>query len=295
MTAKEKARDFLLDNGAFDRNTNFGLFSKDSGVTYRSRICHREIGETPYDNGSKRFVPEYVATEISIHRKPEDTTEIYEPFLKWFLYDSFFSPFIENADDYEFCRDHGLILSCDIPQNVLQGICILSRHFHEIPVHVFAEFNGLVSAGVIPELAYSYCMNTHHKTCKEKETYPVSSISVHRAWPLFSLEGLKAFRKKSPIGSLTNPYRENYSTSKVVSLFVCSAPTDMIDDLMGMKNFRKKLGAFRCKGAEKKMYRPPNPFKDSFPGPRFLYPNQVTYKEFEEVCIPFIMEEKLYE
>jgi hypothetical protein len=150
-------RDWLIaKKPKFQYSANFAVVVETSGgeFVYESNInraCHRSI-QSPEEprEGERRLV----ATEIGISRSSINK-ECLETWLKWFLYESFASPFILNKDDYEFCRDYGILLSANLPTPFLQSICITSRApIDRHSAWLFEQFHDLSSRGYSKDLLF---------------------------------------------------------------------------------------------------------------------------------------------
>lgn len=193
-----QAKNWLKDkNKNFIRLANFCFFSND-GVSHAivGADCHGAVNRP---NISDRCC---TASEIGIQRQIRDgvapvTVELYEPFLKWLLYDSFFGRFILNRNDYEFCRDYGIVVSADIPCALMQNILIISRSFIEYHPKAFEAFNHLTSEGYPGSVAFSVAFNSNIGYWKrvgdmasappeqEEDKFHFFPRDTHVAWPLW--------------------------------------------------------------------------------------------------------------
>lgn len=258
--------------------------------------CHNQIANE--ENPQKRVL---VATCNGQTRSNYGVkkSEI-EPFLRWFLYESYFGRFILNRDDYKFCRDHGFIVSADVYTPLMQNVLITTRHFKECTREAFLKFNELIEKGANPELAYVVCFCTTWSCTKLELNMGIKEYSGHRAHTLFDLTDLKRFldREMYANAEVVNDPRLHYRNYlKYVggqALFRKSAtqnaslPATLI---ASSEAFRKALSAYRHDGGAAEMYKPPNPFARQVPG-TLPGPGEISYEELFEVVVPFLTENK---
>lgn len=297
------AKQWLIDNTRFFHSTaNFAIFKDGEKIEDRQGApCH---SSSPQAEGM-----DCLATEIS-NRSPVES-KVQEPFLKWFLEDSVFSRFILNSNDFEFCRNYGIIVSTDTPQPLFQAILIISRHFQECNKASFEKFNELTQEKGVPcEIAYPFCFNTFFSTSGTKDNSVVVMKENHRAFPLFTVKAFKRFLARETFVPLEKSWREEASLRGPYTLFLdgkesaalgkfrgfsaTDAPS-IITDLMEDENFKKEFSKYRKKNSEATIYSPPNPFTPPKPVSKTppTNPAQVSYIELFEFIVPYIVKEKV--
>lgn len=288
-----------VDDGETYSTANALPFNRKGEVeTQFGRACHAFVGSTEAyfrygiitENGARR--------NLSIEQKT-----VVEPFLKWFLYDSFLSPFIFNRDDYDYCRDYGFVVSGNVPQPLFQAIMIISRHFYECSLQAFKKFNELTEKqGVDPFLAYCLAFNTVWSAKSQVEgSNTVTNKYNHRAFHSVSFEMLENYYNgKCATESLTKSYKSNPSTGNVSCLFNNEQKIVRMGRHIGCEQFREPCNSrltdalltFRAErdGKEKEGYRPPNPFTKSN-NPSNLAERTMTYDEYFSFFVSFLVKE----
>jgi hypothetical protein len=297
------AKKWLKDNySRFTGTANFAIFDQDGEHKPRfAAACHSGIASPGIEN---RCV---VATSNGRkYRADPLSPEQVEPFLRWFLYESYMGRFILNRDDFVFCRDYGFIVSADVYTPLMQNIMITSRHFKECHVRSFEKFNELVAAGVPGDLSYVVCFLSYwsyNSNLSEKSAF--RNYGGHRASDVFNLPSLKLFmagelgthvgkiitdekyfyRKKSEYNGGKQFFKKNdYNSTTFVQDLL---PTD--------KECRERLSAYRKHTSSGEMYKPPNPFQRSFsPQPENTDPLDANYTEVFEVILPYMTEKKVW-
>ena len=287
---------------SFSYTTNFVIVSEGGKVvSYFNQACHAALGFICHPLKSRSLF----ATEIGITRRsyPSVDNESRLFFLHWFLYESFASPFIVNKDNFEFCRDYGIIVNCDISPSLLQNIAIVSRHFYELSPGHFAQFKKLCDEGYPKHLAYLLACNTSRLDFNSDQ-HLLASTTGHRAWGYPpSLEALQvhmdgkffdttldekelARYTASIYGGNTLGYpQEANGLSQTGFIHHCFREAIEKD-----KDLRDILSKHRNVGKDN-LYHPPNPF-----APRTIQktdPFAPTYYEFYELILP-AMKEKGY-
>lgn len=317
-----RAKQWLLTNVAtFTSTANFCVFDYKNGQRpYIGAACHYNV-QFPEVSGPRACV----ATEIAIPRAVKGITpygvktkrnddSLYLPFLKWFTQESDFSRFILSRDDFEMSRTAGIIVSADIPAQILQAVMVISRHFYECSTLSFETFNRLyVEKGVPGILAYTLAFNStlsRHWNDTSLDQHPVTSSPGHRLQKLpesmndlllllrgdVGANGWRVLKKDTKNPDLLQTYATNARFTGVAQLFTSLPPENefateagfIIELIRTDATFREKLSVFRKEKVEGEMYRPPNPFLR--PSLRASKPNreQISYKEMEEVLIPHL-------
>lgn len=293
-----KARKWLKQNHKdFRQTANFAIFNKDSHKPLINQSCHKAISISDLPDR------ECVATEIG-HKRNQKPDKIVEGVLRYFLYDSYASPFILNKDDFEECRDYGVVVSADIPAAFMQNILIMSRHFYECSNIAFIVFDDLTKQGIHPDVAFFSCFMTNISTFSIKVTYeqalinPMYGTYGHRTQSFpksleeFSLivnrETGKGFE-----GELSRIYRHDNNYKGGISLFSHKKHTfrdlysyteiPFIEELMKVEEVNQKLKKARY--IDPSLYKPPNPFN---PRQSIIRENQISVKEFIEIIVPYI-------
>lgn len=326
-TALAAARQWFEDNRTnFKNSCNFAQFKADS--TFKSHLsqqCHANIQYLP---GGFTDIA-CVATDIAIDRRSnwykvfvgnrsggQDVTEQakewgdgmtwerVDAYLKYFLYESYFSPFIINKDDIDFVKKYGIIVTADIPAALLQNIMISSRYFIECSPESFDMFNDLTAKGVHPDIAYvvsfsttisSYTIRTGNQKIANTK---VACQSSHRSTPLLSLQGMKNMLadELSCDSTLTEAknYR-NYQNYSGGSQFF--GPGNFIKELLvSNEDLRNALSEYRKERNASEIYVPPNPFAGvATPKAANGNPLDFTFPEMFECLVPFINANNLLE
>jgi len=273
-----------------------------------NRPCHNSI------NGNDFLDVQCVATDMAVDRKqkwydtfnasnsqqyPKDWSldwSTVEPFLKWFLYESFASPFIINKDDMEFVKNYGIIVTAHMPAALLQNIMIASRYPLECSAYSFDMFNAMTAKGVDPNVAYvtalcaSGSKNTFHT---DPDKALVSYPGSHRTSYGLSIAGMKAMIR----GELTGPLsiEHNYTVNKYYrggSGFFENGDF-ILELILSNRNVRNALSEYRKTKATTEVYTPPNPFAPRSLSSPSLPPDKYTYTEMYECLIPFITTSQL--
>ena len=316
--AMAAAKAFLLAKTGWGTTTNFAIITNDGVVEERRNgACHAGILSPKTVDGARAVV----ATEIGWQRRSPNPNASYgartpdrtiiEPFLRWFLYDSWLGRFILNRDDFEFCRDHGIIVSADMNVALMQCIMITSRHFYEVSDQAFLKWTELTSNGTHPTLAYIMCFLTYYSYMTPPETQAVQLISGHRAHMMPSITGFQKWLDHD-LGTLYNktkisptygakPIEVNLEDSKfhyrnfryynggLLFFQDNSVYSYLFQELFQDKEFVERLREFRTGGKSKEMYRPPNPF-DKKAQAAVLAANQMNYLEWFAVATPYLNE-----
>jgi hypothetical protein len=310
QTDVETVKKWFVDNKSnFNNTANFvKLFSNGKLGARLGRPCHADIGKYPEHDQIEAVYDEVVlvGTEISSRQYSlapninfEEEEKKQRGFLQWFLYESFASRYIVNKEDYAFVRKYGIIVSADIPQPILQGIMIISRHFHEVNERAFSKFDELVKQGYNPNFAYIFCFNsTWSYQGQMSENHPVESVTNHRAWSLPKICAMSNFLAgrigtsyKIDLRDKRNNYRYLQSIYNVSSIFSDNTEDRMewiIPQLLkDEEKFRQCLSTYRRNLTNSEVYRPPNPFErlNKPPKPK---PDQVTYKELFDCVFPYL-------
>ncbi len=283
----------------FAQCANFVII--DSEGNRRSKLhkaCHREVAEW---EGIL-----CVGTEIGIRRhlnRDENLSlDLFEPYLRWFLYESFFGRFILNRDDFEFCRDYGIVVSTGIPSNIFQAIMITSRNFWEFHPKVFEKFNELSEKGINKDLLFAMLMGSG-RTTRGGTAYSMA-LGNEKKSPVTWCYGHRAFG-----GPMSKATLDNILLHRAIKRNLCKtfqkAPSlykvrDLVKEnedkplpLLSMleREFPKVHEAVMISRNKGKpvMYRPPNPFDHQ----TNVLKEQFTYVELYEVVLPAL--QKQYE
>lgn len=318
--AFEAAKKWLDENQPnFHTTSNYVIVADDGKVEQQiGRICHRSISESSTKKGTRACV----GTEIGLRRRSEQPThqgpgayrqaltwDVADPFLKWFLHESYMSPFIINRDDIEFVKNKGIIVTADVAAPLLQNIMIVSRHFYEIRPECFEKWNELTANGIDPLFAYLCTFCTGYSAYGAKEQSAVVSYWGHRAHILSTLPAcLKALNGE--IGNMcsldfsdtSNHYRNSTAYSGGVKFFhnhgdglpdnyaTYGLPTPyrhFVYQLMDRSSFKDALKVHRQGGDAPDLYKPPNPFVKVEAGITKPQNDEVSYKEFYDFVVPW--------
>ena len=236
-------------------------------------------------------------------RLPQDVNwrldwSVMEPFLKWFLYESYFSPFILNRDDFEFVKSNGIIVSADVPAALLQNIMIASRYFVECSPYSFHMFNALTAKGIDPRIAYTTCFCTGASSyifIQDPDVTQVTGYTSHRTTPLLSLEGIRNFlrddfgEQSTDVLSVDKNYR-TYSVYQGGSRFFGPGTNGgfVKELLLQESSLRNALSVYRKEKNAATLYKPPNPFETPRATREIMGALEFSYTEMYECLIPFI-------
>lgn len=306
--ALKAAEKWLVDNKtAFAGTANFSKISDDGKVllSVLKGACHYDIGR---DHGETVAL---VATEISSRsKKGKEFSSLHEPYLKYLLYDSWFGRFIINRDNYEFCRDYGIIVSSDIPQPFMQAIMIMSRGFQELSDNFFEKFNDLTEKGHDKNLVFNL-LSTLGSSVKDSSSiedikkHVLTKSYGHRVFPLMLEKSIINLVKGDleSVSKCEKNYREFQKRENVLHLFFTKEDlttfnktkigsfagySTIIDELFEQKVFQDALKNYRTKEQSGEKYVPPNPF-DSKQAAKTLKPKEINYEEFYSFVLPFII------
>lgn len=302
----------------FGMTANFAIIGTTRGTPWvepkvRS-YCHRGINEGAVGTHHDRSL---VASECGWARgtyggngaKVVKTREQVRPFMEYLLHQSPYAPFILTQDT-EWCLDWGIVVSADIPANVMQNALIMSRYFYELGAAAFDMFNLLLSRGVNPDVAHVCAFGTAAAGGDEliltQGTYPQSN---HRATMLSAPADVKRMVERR-IGAcyptaFADPatfYRNQTAYLGGVLLFVEKGkdqgtssrlvsryqPVSFVEEAFKDKDFVEMLSEHRKAKAASETYRPPNPFAPG--GKTHLAPNQFSNQEFLDAVIPWLNE-----
>lgn len=308
---------FEKNRDNFSNSCNFAIVTSNGKVTSNlQKPCHATINSTAIGE------VEVVATDIAIDRRENwfntftsvtvdkaDAAkkwamvdwELVEPCLNYFLYESYFSPFILNKDDIEFVKKYGIIVTADIPAALLQNIMISSRYFIECSPYSFKMFNELLNKGVHPDVAYVVAFHTGMSSWTSFRSDPsttyVTSVGSHRSTPLLSKQGMLNMINddfgeiNSSVLTQDKNYRK-YSSYLGGSQFFGSG--NFIKELLFVSvELREELSRYRKEKNARESYTPPNPFQQT-ERPKGD-PSLFTYDEMFECLVPFIDRNNLLE
>jgi|GEM_PF-6679182 len=318
----EQAKQWLVDNQPkFGSTANFAVFASNGVVESRiNQVCHRAISSSSLPDRC------LVVSEVGVRRRPPAKAPFTggppqdweldwrdaEPFLRWWLYESYMGRFILNRDDIEFIKQYGIIVSADMPAPLLQNIMIVSRHFYEVYNESFRLFRQFTEKGLDPRIAYMMLFNTGFSLGNQIVEGLATAYSNHRAHPMLGLDAMQNFLDDE-IGTrfraahkkeLTDPallYRTSLAYTGGVLFFANKAEDapqfvdggyhHFVYGLCRIEEFREALKAHRHARNNVEMYRPPNPFKRVVPGHLApTAPDQVSYKELFEFVVPYLIE-----
>lgn len=312
-----QGKQWLVDKKkSFGYTANYAVFYEsadgDDGVLLKdetlSGACHYYIGANTRDG--KRVL---VATECAFKRAHGKThsIEVILPFVKWLVQESYFSRFILNGDDPEWCAKNGFIISADVWTPLMQNVCIVTRCFREYSVKCFTKFAELVSKGCPGDLAFALCFTMNYSSATSDKHIVAWTGSGHRTTNSFRLKSLENFlnrETRKDEKTLTDDklhYRNfrNYvggstifwgGTKEEEAVIAASGGYKIfIDDLLekNVFGFRDALRIHRQKGKQEEVYKAPNPFKPRVAGaPALPAPNQMTFKELFEFFVPWFMQ-----
>jgi hypothetical protein len=313
----DQAKEWLRNNREkFAATANFAIFNSQGEVEHRTnQVCHRSISISMLHDRC------LVASEIGLRRRSlmkvpfsggsteypwELSWDVAEPFLRWFLYDSWMGRFIINRDDLEFVKEYGIIVSADCPAPLLQNTLIVSRHFWEVQPDSFHQFKKLVENGCNKTLAYLCCFCVGYSFGGQNILSAVTSLSNHRAHVLPNLAGIRRALSEE-VGSglfaqkgkyLNDPtllYRSCTDYNGGLKIFtsdkdrIFDTESHFVGDLFKIAEFRSALKDYRTNTLGLGMYHPPNPFERSrvaIP----MHPDQVSYKELYDFVLPYVTE-----
>lgn len=295
----QRARTWLRQSKPnFLGTANFCVFSKTGYRDYTNQGCHQKISNPDISDR------ECVATEIG-HTRGKKTDALVEPYLRYLLYSSYASPYILNKDDFEECRDYGVVVSADMPPALLQNVMLMTRHFFECDKDAFETFNRFLEEGINEDVAFHCCFNTSISLRKlpnyDPKTSVLSGTMGHRTQSL--PKTLDDFRRivareigKGFEGKSATSYRHYASYRGGVSLFSDVnydnsfqnyGETPVIHELLKIEWIREKVATFRKEKNRSAAYRPPDPFARRPPATPPAA-GQVTVEEFIEVLVPCI-------
>ena len=263
---------FKYSQDLFKGTTNFmGYGEKGDASSYWNRGCHASMGAPSSkcrdvlvtENGLSRRIAERYAKGFSY--------EACRPFLKWFLYDSPYGFIILNRDDLDYCEKVGFVFAGDAPTTMVQSACIISRHFYEVALGSFLEFNNLVERGIDGFIAYQLCFNSNislgyynpgvnlYKTTRLFESY-----GGHRVSDCVNPDVMLHYYRGEVQGTIENSYKKSPSIYGSTKLFI---PDSLYPTGYQLSTWRKENKQFHEFLLEKEgkldksgIYRPPNPF-----------------------------------
>lgn len=233
-----------------------------------------------------------VVTEMAAWERQGCSLESVVGFATWFVKESYFSRFISNrSEPIEDILNSYLILSGELPTEILHTICIISRHFKECREDAFKSFDAFVGMGLSKEAAYMLCFNGNISICiklhDEDSTY-IDHHSGHRAFHVGGVKTIESFSKKGP-----HLIRSKGSFKTSATIYGASATHPSKDTLQSsLKEFPdllKSLQDYR-KPLKEEGYVPPNPFTQVKSKRK---PDFFSHKEVWEVLVPFLISKGL--
>jgi len=318
------AKEWLVTNRPnFKAICNYAVIYGDKIHTCTNHACHAEISylgrnydryggmnkETVLDRAVVATDNLWVMNKNSPTNKPS-TSELYEPYLRYLLNESYASQFILNRDDIDFCREHGFVVSCDAPASVMQNVLIMTRGFIECSHESHKFFAYLLDKGLNPDVAYPVCFTSNLSLGGSGDWDSVSKQAVtsytgHRAHGLFSLSSMKNFVNhtagKAWLDRFSNKgdtsktnYRQHMNYSGGTTLFNDTnlySPNHFIQELVIKdKDLQRDLAKYRK--VPVKRYKPPNPFvkPDWYRIKATPSPEDMTWQEFKDVLVPFLVD-----
>ncbi len=131
----------------FDRKKDFGkstsfcvVFDDLPLLDFPMQPCHANMmGRANSPDVSRALI----ATENASVRlySPGEREDLHSRYLQWFTKESHYAPFFLSTDDFH--REHGFIISSDIPTEIVQSMLLFSRAFFECGKKGFEIFNEL--------------------------------------------------------------------------------------------------------------------------------------------------------
>ncbi|MBU6231626.1 hypothetical protein KGP36_03065 [Patescibacteria group bacterium] len=255
----DKAVEWLKKEGSnFCGTANFAVFSSDG--THKEKFgaaCHWDIGNALNIPAGYR---DCVATEIQQtgERKPEFQRGggDFELFLQWLIHSSVFTPYILNRDDSKSLKK-GIVISSDIPTQLLQNLCIIGRYTTEAHAGAFEAFRFFVEKGFLPEVAFSIAFHTptRNQSVFDPKVRNIYNYTSHCAWGLWgNTKAFNNFVNRKFVGLIPKQtYRQIASIMGGSKLCYekgttppqsTSCPT-FINQLLTFDDFRKELSKFR--------------------------------------------------
>lgn len=239
----------------------------DSPFEFFNQACHNYL--SCVDNRAKDIDVVSFWTDTEAHNE-------HHRFFDWFNTKSFASQFILGI------HKRGIVVSADIPANLMHCIGMMSRVARMFPKEHFTRFNSLLDNGIPGEVAYLTCFCVG----KGPAEYAFSPSSDHRPFCCPNLEGMKRFLT----GEFwkVNPELYRDTRNMYCSHFLGGVGIDrgkrLTDDISSDRELVDLIMASR-KEKNSGVYKPPNPFISQKPG--VLVPGQYSYKEVYEIALPY--------
>lgn len=275
----QAARQWLLDNRGHGSNGVYALFEDGKKIYSQiSDACHGGLNRITYDSSRlKKAGPSILATlthdpkftncgrlyRSSVQDVRNMNSEAVSLWYSWLLEKSPFKRFILETS-LEQALESGLLLSCDLPNNLLLSICILSRHQREWHGHVVGWAELVRDHGFDPNLAFILVWGLSLYGAKAVEGKAVQQRAVYPASYGHSIVSsptdvwVQNFLREE-VSLVKKPYRESKSYSGVCALF---GPSDSLASAMA--SFVKKLKDLDKGVPTNTSAPPPNPFGKKF-------------------------------
>jgi hypothetical protein len=272
---------------------NFSIIKED--LTYEehlARVCHAAIGYAPAPD-TKVSPPVIVATATNLENHNRHIAKV---FLKWFVEESFASPFILNRDDLEEICDTGILVTTKIPTPLMQNILIMCRTLYECSTESLEMFVKLYNSGIEGHLAYSCCVNSSFSREGVGLNHTVAWLSGHRAWAGWSLETYRnVLENIGRLPAVPSYYEGNRVYTGGLNIFnnkssyFTEEPENICKSLVLLPCFLEALSDYRKEKVTSEVYKPPNPFtRKSHAMPSLLQPDSMDYTELFEFALPWV-------
>lgn len=271
--------------------TNFaGVNKKGEVLPFLLQGCHASGPYLSHNRFSEVF-----ATEIALGRNSFSTAkELMLPFLRWLVYESYYSPFILNKDDFDFIQEYGIIISGETPYKLLHNLCITSRHFRECSDNAFIYFNRMTQEeGYDPYIPYllSFCSNISSQAATwnpkiEEQLFQI--YGGHRAFgpANITFEHLKRYYEDKAFSTFVGePWKESATIYGSSDIFGNGQSLDLLRK--NDNEFNQLILQHRA-GGKVVEYKPPNPFVRKTQGAP--NPDRILVSEIIPVLLPYLVE-----
>lgn len=285
-----------------NHNGMFCVLSKDGDVLYRQfkGQCHAGLNFSIYTKVGKRFSVATLGHHMKDWNRPnydgivmqliEDDTAV-RAYYDWLINRCIFSGWFLTPTSVDFALEHGFIISCEAPSNVLAWLCMATRwpreNYRAVRLwHTLSTVYGLhedlayvVAFSSYEENGFKYIKSNekHHSIEPEEElqrrTQLTSGFSGHHnLHPLLTMAGVKNFIDRKP-HNLNKPYSTTTVYVGVDNLFVSNERIPW-QNALGEKYSEKIQNK-----SEIVDNSVPNPFK-TISHSDVLKKNTITWKQF---------------
>lgn len=275
-------------------NANFLTVFVDGTVReITNRICHADLG-----NGIQTKRDCFAFFTARYDDQGVLNNGYVSGYLDWLCSESFAAQFVLKR------TRNGVVVTADVPPELLQNIAIMTRHCRELPAVTFDLFNYVVSKGYSGDVAYPLTFNTSRQTNRLEDELlaPVRcSGGGHRAWKLFTTAAYGRFVRGDfgldPKATMARARATLYGGAKLCGMEDRARDSITFNhvflELVKDADFVDALRSFRAASTKTEGYKPPNPF--SIRPVATPSANELSFNEAIEVALPYLTTKGIFD